>query len=79
MIVNEGLITEHNRIMIERRKNFYLLRKILRNDYIWTEADFFIVLTKCVKLLWKFIARDSLASYLSEIIYHWAGRRGNLC
>jgi len=35
MIIDEELITEHNRIMIiERRKNFYLLRKILRNGYI---------------------------------------------
>jgi len=41
MIVDEELITEHNRIMIiERRKNFYLLRKILRNGYIWTKTDF---------------------------------------
>jgi len=41
MIVDEELITEHNRIMIiERRKNFYLLRKILRNGYIWTKMDF---------------------------------------
>lgn len=40
--------------------------------YIWT--SFSTILTKHVELHQKFIAHDSLASYLSEIIYRRTGR-----